>query len=296
MDNILLSQDIFKPNEQVCAFFCVEQREKNIHSHDFWEISYVYEGRGNHYTSDDNKTLLKENEFVFLSPGTKHCITSPPKNKGALIRVCNCLITQDYLNRALKKYFMINELDGFSFNNLISQKNPFCLQLSDDSNTVYNTLMMIAHEYNHFTSGSEIIISNAVIHFLIQTARIYEAKQSNKISIHTKNEVMDELIKYIKSNFGSKLSLEFLAEHTHFSREYLSRYFKQYTGQNISDFLTDIRINKAKSLLRSTTHSINDISMYCGYPSISNFQKAFKRLTLLSPSAYRKKYTSKTEN
>lgn len=75
------------------------------------------------------------------------------------------------------------------------------------------------------------------------------------------------------------------------SREYLSRKFKSYTGTDISDFIAEIRIERAKQLLRSSTHSITDISSYCGYTSLGNFQMFFKKLTGFTPSEYRKKHS-----
>ena len=83
--------------------------------------------------------------------------------------------------------------------------------------------------------------------------------------------------------------MDFLAEQAHMSREYLSRKFKSYTGTNLSDFIAEVRIERARQLLRSSAHSVTDISSYCGYTSLGNFQRFFKKLVGCSPSEYRKK-------
>ncbi len=287
MDKILRTKDFFYTGEYVTALFCAESREMNLHSHEFWEISYVYEGRGFHHTSLQDKAKLKENDFVLISPSAKHCITSPAKDNGSLVRVCNCLITPEYMQEIIDSHLQTDTFCTYSLNRLLTASAPICLQLSDDSGSVYHTLMSLAHESRNFTTGSEIIIRNTLCNLLIQCSRIYEAKLSGIPVINNKNEAMDELIKYIKSNYGGNLSLQFLAEHAHLSREHLSRCFKEYTGTNLSTFIRDIRIEKASQLLRSGTHSVSDISIYCGYPTISNFQKAFKAATGISPSEYR---------
>ena len=73
----------------------------------------------------------------------------------------------------------------------------------------------------------------------------------------------------------------------HLSREYLSRYFKRYTGKNISETLLEVRMYHAKEMLITTTHAVDDIGLYCGYTSSSNFQKAFKKYTGMSPREFR---------
>ena len=167
---------------------------------------------------------------------------------------------------------------------------PFCLHLTDDNaKNVKNLMWLIAHEYNHFTVGSELIIENTILDLLIIITRLYEYRLKKASPTVSRNNEIDRLMKYMRSNFGYKLTLDFLAEQIHLSREYLSRYFKQYTGKTISEFLMEIRISKAKEMLRTSSHSVEDIGAYCGYPSVSNFQKAFKKATGLSPSGYRKK-------
>ena len=286
MKNILLTDNFFENDSPIYAFFGVERRDKNMHSHDFWELSYVYEGRGTHYT-DGSVLPIRENEFLLISPKTEHCIVSSPKENRSLVRVCNVLVKKSYMNKIMNQYREIDSFVDYDFTKMLNE--DFCLQLSDDSHIVHNQLMAIAHEYNHFLEGSDYIIESCMINLLIYIARLHKAQTARQQTSDNKNAALDEIIKYIRSNFGGNLSLDFLAEQAHISREYLSRKFKNYTGTNLSDFITEVRIERAKQLLRSSTHSITDISSYCGYTSLGNFQRFFKKLTGCSPSEYRKK-------
>ena len=286
MKNILLTDNFFENDLPIYAFFAAERRDKNMHSHDFWELSYVYEGRGTHYTKG-SVMPIREKEFLFISPDTEHCIVSPSKENGALVRVCNVLIRKEYMDKIIKKYRQIDCFADYDFTKMLGK--AFCLQLSDDSRIVYNHMMAIAHEYNHPSDGGGDIIENCMINLLVYTARLYKEQTEKKQAADNKNENLDEMIKYIRSNFGGNLSLDFLAEQAHMSREYLSRKFKSYTGTNLSDFIAEVRIDRAKQLLRSSAHSVTDISAYCGYTSLGNFQRFFKKLVGCSPSEYRKK-------
>ena len=288
MKNILLADNFFKDDLPVYAFFGVESREKNMHSHDFWELSYVYEGQGTHFMGVSSLPI-GEKEFAFISPYAEHCIVSPPKKNEALVRVCNVLVKKTYMDKIIDKYKGIDEFVDYDLTKMLCKE--FCIQLSDDSRIVHNQIMAITHEYNHYSEGSDRIIENCMINLLIYISRLYKIQTAKQKTTDNKNEDLDELIKYIRSNYGRNLSLELLAEHAHMSREYLSRKFKSYTGTNISDFIAEIRIERAKQLLRSSTHSIMDISSYCGYTSLGNFQKFFKKLTGCNPSEYRKKHS-----
>ena len=152
-----------------------------------------------------------------------------------------------------------------------------------------NLLMTIAHEYKHFSECSEEIIANSTLSLLIYITRLHEKKLKNETVTTTKNDVINDLIKYIRSNFGSNITLEYLAAYVHLSPEYLSRYFKKCTKMNISDFITQTRIEKAKYRLRTTSWPIQDVAFYCGYNSPGNFHKAFKKTVGMSAGEYRKK-------
>lgn len=289
----LLVKDFFENNKNICAFFAVESRDVGIHSHEFWEISYIYEGSGTHYTSTD-KTTVNAGEFVFLSPDAQHSLVSPQKNEGSWLRVCNILIRPDYFESILKKYCSISGTESYAFRKILDKQ--FCLKLKDSENLIYNMIISIAHEYNYPDNLSDKFTENALLNLILYITRIYEMSfyPPPPKNENIKDAIIDNLIKYMKSNYSSQMNLEYLAAYTHFSREYLSRCFKQYTGKTIFNFLTEIRIERAKTLLRSTVYPISDISEYCGYPSINNFQRVFKKMTLMSPSEYRKK-SSETE-
>lgn len=131
------------------------------------------------------------------------------------------------------------------------------------------------------------IIENEIKSLLIYSSRLYDAALSGT-PFHIKKTILDDLMKFIGSNFSADLTLSFLAEYVHLSPEYLSRYFKKYTGKNLSAFIAVTRIQKAKYMLRTEDLTIHEIAEYCGYTSISNFEKSFKKLTGMTAGEYRK--------
>lgn len=70
-----------------------------------------------------------------------------------------------------------------------------------------------------------------------------------------------------------------LAELHHFNPSYLSRLFKQEKGTNLSEFIDDCRIRRAKELLQNTDLMIREIAIRVGYEAAHSFTRLFKKLT-----------------
>lgn len=292
----LPNRDFFEENEELRAYFCSAPREKKLHFHEFWELIYVYEGVGKCEWTKPEETagnsredeLVKAGCFLLIKPEQQHSLTSLPQKEGAPARVCCCIFTQTYFEQLSKELSLLDDLSDCVLYDMLFDRKPFCVQLNDDNaQNIRHLMWLVAHEYNHFTVGSQTVINSAMLSLFISITRLYDYQTNHSAPTVTRNGEIDNLIKYMRSNFGYRLTLEFLAAHVHLSREYLSRYFKKYTGKTISEFLLEIRISRAKELLRSSSHSVSDIAAYCGYPSVSNFQKAFKKATGVSPGAYR---------
>ncbi|WP_217597328.1 response regulator [Cohnella sp. GbtcB17] len=96
------------------------------------------------------------------------------------------------------------------------------------------------------------------------------------------------VVRYIEQHYNKELTLQDIASQFYLSREYISRRFKQETGENLIDFLCRIRIDKAKLLLESPHFKISQVAEMVGYADEKYFSKVFKKLTGLSPNQYRK--------
>lgn len=97
------------------------------------------------------------------------------------------------------------------------------------------------------------------------------------------------IIKYIEENFTFPgLSLDFLTGYFHISQSNLSMIIKNSLGIGFHEYLTTLRVDKAKSLLTSTKKNITKICQDCGFSSEQTFYRAFKKVTGLTPTEFRK--------
>ncbi len=95
------------------------------------------------------------------------------------------------------------------------------------------------------------------------------------------------VIEYIDKNYQNKISLGQLSATLNVNREYFCRIFKEATNITPVEYVNFVRIWKAENLLTTTDYSILEISMEVGFSSVSYFNRVFKNLKKVAPSAYR---------
>ena len=96
---------------------------------------------------------------------------------------------------------------------------------------------------------------------------------------------------HMAAHFMQPITLEQVAEQAGFNPSYFSTLFKKETGQTFSEYLTAIRIDKAKELLRGSAASIAKICEDVGYADVKHFTATFKKRTGIKPGEFRKLYS-----
>ncbi|MGG1516144.1 response regulator [Paenibacillus oryzisoli] len=88
-------------------------------------------------------------------------------------------------------------------------------------------------------------------------------------------------------HLNQDISLQFLAERVYLHPKYLSDMFKRETGQNLSDYVTGRRMEKARKLLKETTLKVAEVAMMCGFANHKYFASLFKQQTGCTPTEFR---------
>lgn len=100
-------------------------------------------------------------------------------------------------------------------------------------------------------------------------------------------QTLDTIHTYIDQHLNDAISLADLAEQVYLNPVYLSRAYKQITGQNISKYISDRRMEKARILLANSNLKINEIACQVGYESPAHFSRIFKKMTGVTPQEFR---------
>ncbi|PNV60840.1 hypothetical protein C0033_16745 [Clostridium sp. chh4-2] len=124
---------------------------------------------------------------------------------------------------------------------------------------------------------------------LIQQLNTELASQPVSQPKQDSDRLLEEIIVYIRENcLRCDFSIQETAEHFNMLLPNLSQFFKEKTGQNILDYSTDFRMEKAKKLLADHKLTLKDISQQVGYYNVSSFIRRFKQLNGITPGDYRK--------
>lgn len=103
---------------------------------------------------------------------------------------------------------------------------------------------------------------------------------------HAEQRIVDKLIRIVSSSTGQKLTLQQLADEAHISTTYLHRIFRTQLGMTPGNYLSKIRIEESKLLLRSGEYSMGEIAQQLGFSSQQHFSRQFRSVTGMTPSEY----------
>ena len=109
--------------------------------------------------------------------------------------------------------------------------------------------------------------------------------QMNPLALRIKN--------YILKNYAERITLKSISEEVHFSVSYCNSVFKKGTRKPIVEYLIEMRMQKAKELLKHTNFTLPEIASKVGYDDYNYFSRLFKKNTHYSPTQYRLRHSEK---
>ena len=245
-----------------------------LHSHDFYEFSYVVKGKVKHKTSETDFSYLTNSTLVAIKPNTIHAFDEENSNesyhrdiiisKNYFKKICDS-ISPDAFNSVLS-------LSAISFINL----NKHTFDFFEHHLSYFNTAQKID---NTVANSIKLIITSALINLLLTN--------TNSPTKSASSEIYNKLI--LSMNLPSVLEggLPVLIKEMNYSQVHLNRIAHEYEDKNIFAILTRHRMQYAARLLKTTDLTINKIAALVGYNSISHFSDAFKKETGFSPSKYK---------
>lgn len=113
---------------------------------------------------------------------------------------------------------------------------------------------------------------------------------SNQVIVHQENSELPMITRareYIEQNQAEDLSLTMVAKAVNTSSYYFCKLFKKATGLNFTDYVSRVRIEKAKNLLLNPNLRVSEIAYEVGFQSLTHFNRVFKRIIGQSPTEYR---------
>ncbi len=131
--------------------------------------------------------------------------------------------------------------------------------------------------------GMDDDIIKASIHALCVSVNKLPQLQDSK---SCRDERLMEIMNYIQANYQN-ITLAELAEHFHLSEQYVSKYVHEKSGKTFGELVTNVRLKKAKTLLRNGNMTIENVASAVGYPNVEHFNRTFKKKMGMTPVQYR---------
>ena len=114
-----------------------------------------------------------------------------------------------------------------------------------------------------------------------------EGKEGEETDSPASCFIVKNALAYIEENYREKLKLSDVADQIYVSQWHLSKLLNKHTGQNFSEILNTIRIEKAKELLKDPSLRIGDIAEEVGFLDVAHFSRVFKKQAGISANEYR---------
>jgi AraC-like DNA-binding protein/mannose-6-phosphate isomerase-like protein (cupin superfamily) len=251
----------------------------SLHSHCFVEFSYLVEGRGTEIINQE-AFEMRPGYFSIIYPWQTHELSfdGPIKYFFVSISMDNFLGAGS-VALDLKDMFLApgqNAPLGYYFT-------------GEDADRLKRLFSELNAEFKERRKWWELSVKSRIMDILIlfdRKCNIRREEPGAPAVSRARHQTMD-IIFYIYNNFTDEISLSVLSRYFGLSQNYLSTLIKATIGLNFSDFLQNIRLKYACSLLASTSMPVTDIAYASGFQSYRNFERFFRKYYSMSPSHFR---------
>lgn len=256
------------------------------HWHNYLEISYVKEGKGV-YHIEDRSYELEKGDIIIINNIEPHFMEVSPPNE---MHQPVLMIDPKLLYSSSTNSFEYNYLAPFfnrsgRFHNKIRNN-------SKHAKEIYDLLEEIVVEYLDKSSGYELMIKAKLLNVVTILFRHYASELVVSPDILKRAKNLGKIrpsIEYLNNNSSDNITLTKLSELSFMSAAYFSSFFKKTTGLSPFEYLNQLRITNALTMLRSTNNKINDIAFTCGFNNLSHFNRVFRKTTGKTPKEFKEK-------
>jgi len=172
---------------------------------------------------------------------------------------------------------------AFAANQLVFNISNFIDMQYDFINKLYDFRKFNNMDFSKFSSKDE--IKEFFLSFvteLLNVVKEYKPAQNNTL--------IKKACEYVLNHIDQEITLMTIADYLNISKNYFCSLFKQETGYNFLEYVTKVKMEWAKKLLREGNYKTYEVSEMLGYREASYFSRLFRKYTKLSPAEYKKNF------
>ncbi len=232
---------------------------------------------------DSERYRIRKGDVFVISDETEHGYTDVRD-----FRICNIMFRPSFF---FTPELDITESAGFQALFVLeprySRKSRFSSRLKLDMDAFLQINRMIDQLHQEFTEKSDGWKTILKAEFLKLTVTLSRLYRFEAIPDDAGILQLAGVIAYIQKNYAEPISVSQLARLSNYSERQFIRLFKEAFGCIPMTYITNLRMQKACELLRTTNLSIAEIASRCGYHDNNYFSRIFKKHNGMTPSAYR---------
>lgn len=255
------------------------------HRHNEIEVSVILSGTGLYNCHGEDLPFSPGTVFLHSANASHYFSYVNPGEKHSLLAL---RFDSRFVWSPGDQWFDPRYLQIFLFSESFQRRIPPEESVAGSVGLLLKDIFQECHDH---LPAYELVIRAKIMAILANITRYF----SDKLQPHTENAVireeqlrqMESSMNYILNHLHEDLSLNQLAREAAMSRSYYSYLFKLLNRVSVWEYITNQRMDLAQYYLLNTKDSIMDISERCGYNSLSNFNRTFKRFTGKTPRQYR---------
>lgn len=282
-----LFQQMLEEDDYVPRFYAYYYKqwmdyEMPYHQHDSTEIMYMIQGvcRIDVKVGDTEKSVtLKKGEFMVLDADIPHRLIVEQAVSCRMLNVEFGFMESEGRTLSLRQIAGEEHVVSFLLN------RPFPYLVLTDQEVVYPVLRSLVLELDQRGTEGRMMTHVLFIQLLVCIARLYEERERSEMQ--QSEFYIKRSVDFLHQNYDRHIQVKDVAAEVNLHPGYLHRVFRRGTGRTITEYLTMIRMEKAKMLLEQTDIPIDEISDYVGVGSRQYFHMLFKKNTGTTPVEYR---------
>ncbi|MEM7282218.1 MAG: AraC family transcriptional regulator [Pseudomonadota bacterium] len=236
-------------------------------------------------SSKDQEICLSSGDLVFIESGKDHVLSSHPPDQQPTDPGGETLLLCGYWRYAHEVSTPL--LDVFPSLTVIREEELLAHPW------LKKTLDQLSSEYSAQRPGADLIVNRLTEVVLIELIRIsFGRSEKSQFVRALTDEKISGALKHLHSAPEEGWTLDLLGEMVGMSRAVFAKRFKELVGQPMFEYLTQLRVQRAKNLLQTTSLGVFDVATRVGYSSDLAFTKVFKKHTGETPTSYRKQLSA----
>lgn len=255
-----------------------------FHSHPELELVYVKEGYGKRIVGNSVEQFVA-GDMVFLGSDIPHVwLNDEIYYQGISTLKAKAIVV--YFNKEIFGPAFYELKETHKINSLFNQATKGLTVCGKTNEIIAKKLEKLVHKKNF-----EIIVGLfEILSILSESTELSFVNNEayDSVNQQIKNDKISDVFEYVKENYKDEISLIEIAKIANLTPTSFCRMFKLKTKKSFVEYLNEIRVSNACKLLIETELGISEIAFECGYKTVSNFNKLFKKLTETTPKEYRK--------